>query len=328
MCRGKQIQMRTFYTIVFVMLALSLVINTMSVNAVANQPSHQQDLITELDGAIDGKFSRYLDSINSDCSKQLNQSTMDFLRAIRVNNDARDVYRELITNALVGKGSDEWGSITKTCPKSVLLEALLGGAQPGGPLEGVFLNDVKITHKTGQGGIAKNHLTISDTEHALGHWAQWGNKVEIRPDFSLYYKYLSDHDHVHAAPLIEYMILRDPDMAVDLLFELYPDQFDAPLDVFHEVSVIQRRLWEVRTRLTTDEPGNEIYEVYGQLCGSPDWWIRLYALSIVDQDPWIERWLVRSPQLHETMRRDQIEVVRLVANQIAKRNGLGELRGS
>jgi hypothetical protein len=312
-----------FHGVIICAIILVAIVGYAVSGVVANQVSFRHESLKDFDRMVDGKYSRYIESITSECSKETNQITTDFIDSIKSDAAPRDAYRSLLVDALGGKIADDWGHITKSCPKSVLLEALLAVAQDGEPLEGVFLQDIRISGKTGYGRDgATRFLTISDNENWPPHWAPWGSKRTRPPDFSLYYRYLSSHDENYSSPLIEYMILRDPVQAIHILFEMYPKAFESPESAYVDVSVIQKRLWEVRTRVNTDEPGADVYAAFERLCSSPDWWNRLFALSVVDQIPWVERWMARSTALLEELQSDDAHAVRIVARQLAIRNGV------
>ncbi len=274
-----------------------------------------QPHIAEVDRLTDGMYSEVLASLSDGGKSYSELKILEFQEFIAGNKEAKSAFIELIIQAFspgAALGEMDWtpGLVIAPASSSVLLEALMSEAAEGGRLEGVFLNEASVVKKTRS--ERRSHI-LDDHERGDSTWVGWGKYLWQIPDFRLYQGYLDAHSSEESAPLIEYILLRDPHQAIDILLEVYPKEFENPQAVWDDRSVVEERLWLFRQRMISGDLDPETLEAFKRLAQGPSWWTRLYCLSIVEEDPWLKHWFFREFNLTESLGADDVAIVRQVA---------------
>lgn len=313
---------------VFIACAAALIIASQVIGQEAGSfPIPPQ--MSKLDDLTNGKYMEYLKAIAiSGHSGDVLEKQFALFSAVsgKFNNEAREAYIELIIQDI----EDKRGFLAASAPKSVLLETLVREDRPGGRLEGVFLDVSAVRDKVGNPDGGHNALDDVEKPSTMLGWSSWGSQLWQKVDFRFYQAFLESHTAEYAARLIEYMLLRDPALALDILLEVYPNEFHDALAVRRERNVVEDWLWLERARGVVEEPDQATIDALESLGAGPDWWTRLYVLSWAQHRhhdrPYarLNAWFYKRSNLIVSLYEDERPVVRLVARQYAEKAGLME----
>lgn len=283
---------------------------------IAQEETPIWEQVLRLDGLTDGKYMEYFKAMSESSPDRFEKQAVLFQAVTGKNaNEAREAYIELVIQSFDPDAGDPVGIFAKTAPKGVRLEALVREGGPDGRLEGVLLGN----------GLAKTkpYRLLENIEYPIVAWASWESRQKA--DFSLYHEFLESHMAEYSAPLIEYMLLRDPGQALNILLEVYPDEFHDALAVRRARNVVDEWLWLERARGIVQEPDQATIDALESLGGGPDWWTRLYVLSWVQQRhddrpySWLEAWFNGRSNLILSLYDDEHPVVRMATRQYAEK---------
>ncbi len=297
-----------------------------------NRPREQ---MKRLDLLTNGACTAYIAAMKDPQRSAIDRARVEFFQSMMLNGEARDVYKDLVLRAFDPDAEGDWSFLANSAPQDVLLETILSGVQPGGLLEGMQIRDSSMMLVMPTRTV--RYYQPQNAEVGVDAWSPWVKQLHRKPDLRLYQEYLESHDSQHCAPLIEYLLLRDPQKAIDILLETYPAEFADPVAVFRDVNSVEERLWLTRKHIVKPwgaaPPDEATLAAFDRLARGPNWWTRLYALSLMNPnrlppheigDRAFHRWFILDSGIIGALSNDERPVVRDWARYYAKKHGLTE----